>query len=107
MDAYDMPQPQGIEPIVGFMLLPVLASTGSGISEWFILWFRDQLSVHHLQSNQDLSDFLSPPGFEPWLLMTSTVSDLKGQTNEILDPLFSHNSNQPGPLTNGLKYFRI
>ena len=32
---------------------------------------------------------------------------LKGQSNEILDPHFFHNSNQPGSLTNGLKYFRF
>ena len=32
---------------------------------------------------------------------------LKGQSNEILDPHFFHNSNQPGPLTNELKYFRF
>ena len=30
-----------------------------------------------------------------------------GQSNEILDPHFFHNSNQPGPLTNELKYFRF
>ena len=32
---------------------------------------------------------------------------LKGQSNEIFDLLFFHHFNQPGPLTNGLKYFRI
>ena len=50
---------------IGFMLLPVLTSTGSGISAWFMLWFRDQLFVHHLQWNQGLSEFLFPLGFEP------------------------------------------
>ena len=43
---------------IGFQLLPVLASIGSGISGWFILWFRDQLSVHHVQRDQDLSECL-------------------------------------------------
>ena len=32
---------------------------------------------------------------------------LKGQSNEILEPHFFHNSNQLGPLTNELKYFRF
>ena len=64
---------------IGFKLLPVLASIGSGISAWFILWFRDQLSVHHLQWNQGLSEFLSPPGFEPWHPLISTVNDLKAE----------------------------
>ena len=32
---------------------------------------------------------------------------LKGQSNDILDPHFFHNSNHPGPLTNELKYFRL
>ena len=32
---------------------------------------------------------------------------LKGQSNEIFDLLFFHHFNQPGPLTNGLKDFRI
>ena len=64
---------------IGFKLLPVLASIGSGISAWFILWFRDQLSVHHLQWNQGLSEFLSPPGFEPWPPLISTVNDLKAE----------------------------
>ena len=64
---------------IGFKLLPVLASIGSGISAWFILWFRDQLSVHHLQWNQGLSEFLSPTGFEPWHPLISTVNDLKAE----------------------------
>ena len=32
---------------------------------------------------------------------------LKGQSNEIFAPYFFHQTNRPGPLTNGLKYFRI
>ena len=32
---------------------------------------------------------------------------LKGQSKEIFDLQFFHHLNQPGPLTNGLKYFRI
>ena len=64
---------------IGFMFLPVLASIGSGISAWFILWFRDQLSVHHLQWNQGSSEFLSPPGFEPWPPLILTVNDLKAE----------------------------
>ena len=32
---------------------------------------------------------------------------LKGQFNEIFYPQFFHHSNRPGPLTNGLKYFRF
>ena len=84
LGAYDIPHPQGIEPTTlesypSALLLPVLASIGSGISAWFILWFRDQLSVHHLQWNQGLSEFLSPPGFEPWHPLISTVNDLKAE----------------------------
>ena len=33
-----------------------------------------------------------------------TVCPKKGQSNEIFDLHFFHNSNLPGPLTNGLKY---
>ena len=50
-----MPCPRGIKPTTlesyasaGWKLLPVLASTGSGISAWFILCIRDQLSVPHI-----------------------------------------------------------
>jgi hypothetical protein len=32
---------------------------------------------------------------------------LKGPYHEIFDPRFSHQSNPPRPLTNGLKQFRI
>ena len=35
------------------------------------------------------------------------IFTLKGQFNEILDLQFCHHSNLSGPLTNGLKYFRI
>ena len=34
------------------------------------------------------------------------VDMLKGQFDEIFNPHFFHNSNLPGLLTNGLKYFR-
>ena len=42
LGAYDIPHPQGIEPTTlesypSALLLPVLASIGSGISAWFIL----------------------------------------------------------------------
>ena len=45
---------------------------------------------------------------EPYLEgnVSSPPPSLKGQSNEILDPhFFFHNLNQPGSLTNGLKYF--
>ena len=35
------------------------------------------------------------------------TASLKGQSNKILDHQFFHNSNQLGPLTNGLKYLRF
>ena len=35
------------------------------------------------------------------------IYGFKGQFNEILDPHFCHNSNQPGALTNELKKFRF
>ena len=34
-------------------------------------------------------------------------SELKGQSNEIFDLQFFYHLNQPGPLTNGLNYFRF
>ena len=38
---------------------------------------------------------------------TTTHTYLKGQSNEIFDLQFFHNSNLPRPLTNGLTFFRV
>ena len=45
-----------------------------------------------------------------WSLLTHLsreIVSLKGQSNKLFDPHFFHPSNLPGPLTNGLKYFRF
>ena len=41
---------------------------------------------------------------DPWKAAYGFII-LKGQSNEIFDLQFFHNSNLPGPLTNELKYF--